>query len=157
MPYFDLPAVEEGRNLEETVRNLFDTLFKFRKELQFILANIDSSNIGSIDGARGVLADPQKPRVEDVQDIVASTLKNGAGINIEYNDAAGAITIKVDINSVNAPSIFNVKDGDIGNLSISNPPTQSEVQALRDKCEMLADDCRALRQTVADLISKLKS
>ena len=75
MPYFDLPAVEEGRNLEETVRNLFDTLFKFRKELQFILANIDSSNIGSIDGARGVLADPQKPRVEDVQDIVASTLK----------------------------------------------------------------------------------
>ena len=55
MPYFDLPAVEEGRNLEDTVRNLFDTLFKFRKELQFILANIDSSNIGSIDGARGYL------------------------------------------------------------------------------------------------------
>ena len=28
--------------------------------------------------------------------------------------------------------------------SISDPPTQTEVQALRDKCEELADDVRAL-------------
>jgi hypothetical protein len=29
-------------------------------------------------------------------------------------------------------------------LTISNPPTQAEVQALRDACEELADDVRAL-------------
>jgi hypothetical protein len=31
-------------------------------------------------------------------------------------------------------------DGEIGGLTISDPPTQAEVQALRDKCEELADD-----------------
>jgi hypothetical protein len=35
-------------------------------------------------------------------------------------------------------------DGEIGGLTISNPPTQAEVQALRDKCEELADDVRNL-------------
>jgi len=34
--------------------------------------------------------------------------------------------------------------GEIGGLKISNPPTQAEVQALRDACEELADDVRAL-------------
>jgi hypothetical protein len=35
-------------------------------------------------------------------------------------------------------------DGEIGGLTISDPPIQAEVQALRDKCEELADDVRAL-------------
>jgi hypothetical protein len=35
-------------------------------------------------------------------------------------------------------------DGEIGGLTISDPPTQAEVQALRDKCEEMADDVRAL-------------
>jgi hypothetical protein len=39
-------------------------------------------------------------------------------------------------------------DGEIGGLTISNPPTQAEVQALRDKCEELADGVRA-RSTLA--------
>lgn len=34
-------------------------------------------------------------------------------------------------------------DGEIGGLTISDPPTQAEVQALRDKCEELADDVRS--------------
>jgi hypothetical protein len=39
-------------------------------------------------------------------------------------------------------------DGEIGGITISDPPTQSEVQALRDKCEELADDVRALSSLV---------
>jgi hypothetical protein len=39
-------------------------------------------------------------------------------------------------------------DGEIGGLTISDPPTQAEVQALRDKCEELADDVRALSTLV---------
>lgn len=34
-------------------------------------------------------------------------------------------------------------DGEIGGLTISDPLTQAEVRALRDKCEELADDVRA--------------
>jgi hypothetical protein len=35
-----------------------------------------------------------------------------------------------------------------GGLTISDPPTQAEVQALRDKCEELADDVRAMSMLV---------
>jgi hypothetical protein len=46
-----------------------------------------------------------------------------------------------------AVTLGNV-DGEIGGLTISDPPTQAEVQALRDKCEELADDVRALSTLV---------
>lgn len=295
MGLFDLPVIEEGRNTDETVRNLFDSMYKFKKELEFLLVNIDSTNIGSVDGAAGVLADPQKPRIEDVQDIIASTLKEGTGLKIEYDDPNGLITVSivtediqdiidgtlvsgdginvvyndeantitislkditesvqdimdstlvagtgikktyndeantltievvandikdivnnaitagtgietsyntetkvltikakasdikdmvnaaivagkgikgtydtetnkltldVDIGDVESPAAFGVGDGDIGGLTISSTYDELEVKALRDKCESLADDCRALRQTVDDLISKLKT
>jgi len=39
-------------------------------------------------------------------------------------------------------------DGETAGLTISDPPTQAEVQALRDKCEELADDVRALAPLV---------
>ena len=38
-------------------------------------------------------------------------------------------------------------DGEIGGLTISDPPMQAEVQALRDACEKLADDMRAFRRS----------
>ena len=46
-----------------------------------------------------------------------------------------------------AVTLGNV-DGEIAGLTISDPPTQPEVQALRDKCEELADDVRALSTLV---------
>lgn len=191
MGLFDLPTVEEGIDIEETVRNLFDAMHKFKKELEFILANIDSANIGSVDGAKGILAEPQRPREKDVKIIVASALYEGTGINIvhnvpnetitfsiktnvikdtvndtisagkgikgTYNTETRKLTLDVDISTVSAPAEFNVGDGDIGGLVISDTYIQAEVQALRDKCETLGNDCRALRDTVADLISKLKT
>lgn len=42
-----------------------------------------------------------------------------------------------------APTLGNA-NGAIGGLTISNPPTQAEVQALRNACETLADDLRAM-------------
>ena len=48
-------------------------------------------------------------------------------------------------------------DGEIGGLTISDPPTQAEVQALRDACEELADDVRALSTLVHALRTALVS
>ena len=41
-------------------------------------------------------------------------------------------------------------DGGIGGLVVSDPPIQTEVQALRDKCEELADDVRVLSTLVTE-------
>jgi hypothetical protein len=46
-------------------------------------------------------------------------------------------------------------DGEIAGFAISDPPTQAEVQALRDKCEELADDLRALSVLVHALRTAL--
>jgi len=46
-------------------------------------------------------------------------------------------------------------DGEIGGLTISDLPTQAEVQALRDACEELAEDVRALSTLVHALRTAL--
>jgi len=46
-------------------------------------------------------------------------------------------------------------DGEIGGLTISDPPTQAEVQALRDACEELADGLRALSTLIHSLRTAL--
>ena len=43
------------------------------------------------------------------------------------------------------PVLFTTADGAIGALNLSATPTQTEVAALRDACEALADDVRALK------------
>jgi hypothetical protein len=47
-----------------------------------------------------------------------------------------------------AASTLGNTDGEIGGLTISDPPTQAEVQALRDKSGELADDVPALSALV---------
>jgi len=44
---------------------------------------------------------------------------------------------------------------EIGGLTISDPPTQAELQALRDKCEELADDLRNLSTLIHSLRTAL--
>ena len=53
-----------------------------------------------------------------------------------------------------AVALVNTDDA-IRALTISDPPTQLEIQALRDKCEELADDVRALSTLVHALRTAL--
>jgi hypothetical protein len=66
-----------------------------------------------------------------------STVVGSDGTNVVYLSGQKA-------GSDQAAVTLGNDDGDIGGLTISNPPTQAEVQALRDACEVLADDVRAL-------------
>ena len=50
---------------------------------------------------------------------------------------------------VKATVFFGNTDNEIGGLTISAAYSQAEVQALRDKCEELADDVRALRSALS--------
>lgn len=49
MATIDLPGVEEGRNPQETVTNLFDAYIKLRRTIEHALLNLDSKNIKEID------------------------------------------------------------------------------------------------------------
>lgn len=49
MPAIRLPIVEAGKTDKDTMNNVLDTVNRYRKELQFLLSNLDSQNIKSID------------------------------------------------------------------------------------------------------------
>ena len=68
-----------------------------------------------------------------------------AGGNIGFY---GTTPIVQPAGAVQAAVTVENTDGEISGLTISDPPTQAEVQALRNKCEELADDVRALSTLV---------
>jgi hypothetical protein len=108
-----------------------------------------------------VTADPASETIPTgylILNVTEGTLKRHAGAYDWQTQIGGAAGKKVGFYGVTpvvqpagadqaAVTLANT-DGEIGGLTISNPPTQAEVQALRDKAEELADDVRALSTLV---------
>jgi hypothetical protein len=92
-----------------------------------------------------------------ILNVTQGTLKRHAG-GFDWQTAVGAAGSKIGFygaTPVTQPAeadqamvTLGNADGEIGGLTVSDPPTQAEVQALRDKCEELADDVRALSPLV---------
>jgi hypothetical protein len=108
----------------------------------------------------GVTADPATGTIPTgylVLNVTQGTLKRHAG-GFSWEAIVGGTGGKIGfygVTPVTQPAGANQAavtlgntDGAIGGLTISDPPTQVEVQALRDKCEELADDVRALSALV---------
>jgi len=59
--------------------------------------------------------------------------------------------------AVSSCSATGNTDGEFADLSFSATPTQAECNALRDKCEELADDVRSIHTTLNELIASLSA
>jgi hypothetical protein len=107
-----------------------------------------------------VTADPASgtiPTGHLILNVAQGTLKRHAG-GFSWEAIVGATGGKIGFYGVTpvtqpagadqAAVTLGNGDGEIGGLTFSDPPTQAEVQALRDKCEELADDVRALAALV---------
>ena len=107
-----------------------------------------------------VTADPATGTIPTgylILNVTQGTLKRHAG-GYSWETIVGATSGKIGFYGVTpvaqpagagqAAVTLGNADGEIGGLPISDPPTQAEVQALRDKCEELADDVRALATLV---------
>jgi len=115
----------------------------------------------------GVTADPSSGTIPTgylILNVTQGTLKRHAG-GYSWETIVGATGGKIGFWGV-APVVqpagagqaavtLGNTDGEIEGLTISDPPTQAEVQALRDKCEELADDVRALSTLVHALRAAL--
>lgn len=97
-----------------------------------------------------------------ILNVTSGMLKRHAG-SLSWEAVAGAVGWKLGFYGAKpvvqpsgagqaAVTIGNT-DGEIGGLTISDPPTQTEVRPLRDKAEELADDVRNL----ATLIHALRT
>jgi len=115
----------------------------------------------------GVTADPSTGTIPTgylILNVTQGTLKRHAG-GYSWETIVGATGGKIGFWGVTpvtqptgadqaAVTLGNV-DGEIGGLTISDPPAQAEVQALRDACEELADDVRNLSGLVHALRAAL--
>ncbi len=114
-----------------------------------------------------VTADPSSGSIPTgylILNVTQGTLKRHAG-SYAWQTAIGTATGKVGF--WGAPPITQPSgaeqaavalantDGAITSLVVSDPPTQLEIQALRDKCEELADDVRSLSTLVHALRTAL--
>lgn len=106
--------------------------------------------IAVYDGAAWVFGVPREGWVASIDDEDVMIRYNGSAwsTGIALSELAHADQAAVTLGNTNS---------EIGGLTISAAYSQSEVQALRDKCEELADDVRALsvllHQIRTDLIS----
>jgi hypothetical protein len=95
-----------------------------------------------------------------ILNVTQGTLKRHAG-GFDWQTVIGATGSKIGFygaTPITQPSgadqaaiTLGNADGEIGGLIVSDPPTQAEVQALRDKAEELADDVRNLSTLIHSL------
>jgi len=52
MPAFNLPDVTPGKSIEETANNLTNLMTKYRKELDYLLENLDNQNIRTLNAEK---------------------------------------------------------------------------------------------------------
>jgi hypothetical protein len=93
-----------------------------------------------------------------VLNVTTCTLKRHAGGYVWETQVGGSASARVGFwgatpivqpsGAAQAAVTLGNVDGEVGGLTISDPPTHVEVQALRDKCEELAEDVRALSRLV---------
>jgi hypothetical protein len=82
----------------------------------------------------------KKLTVNNTANLKGNATVAGSGFQLGFFSYGGVLQQTVTFVNTN---------GAISGLTISNPPTQAEVQAFRDACETLADDTRALRAALA--------
>lgn len=116
MPNVILPFPEEGKNDKETIQNLTDTVIKLRKELEFILGNLDEDNVIR---AGGVVADWVYAGNVTTDQLVAGLAKIDTALigdlsvdKLTASDGTSSVSLKSDgtINFTNL--MYGLKDGD---------------------------------------------
>ena len=88
MPQVILPTLREGETLEQKMLYLTDNIYKLRKELSFLLGNLDSDNVLE---AQSVIADWVYAGGVSANQITAGTISATIGI-ISPNISGGTIT-----------------------------------------------------------------
>jgi hypothetical protein len=112
-----LPYPEAGKTDKETLQNLFDAYFKLRKELEYILHNLDDSNILEIDAAkiRNLKADEAY-----INTLIAEY--------IEANEIQSDVVIS---NTVITQNLYAAR-GSIAELTVDRLETSEKVRRYRE-------------------------
>ena len=114
-----LPSPYRGENTEETVDILMDTVLKLKKELQFLMYNLDNENVP---GINSIVEDVNgnysliQQNADSISSIVTDV--NGNYSSIQQN--ASAIALKVSSSDYTASIIVSKINGGTAEIDASN-------------------------------------
>lgn len=108
MPDVNLPFPEVGKNDAETVQNLYDTVLKLRKELEWLLYNLDTKNV-------------LKAQRAEISEIYAGTIEANKITTVE-----GAITTAQIENLTVGDNVTMGENAYISWGNVTNQPTIPE-------------------------------
>ncbi len=103
----NLPKPELGTSDKETINNLFDTVLKLRKELEYVLAHLDEKNMPMINGIVGDIKS-NHTAIEQTDTQISLLATDLTGAKAQLIIQAGAITSLVtDVSGAKTSIIQN--------------------------------------------------
>ena len=148
MPSISLPTInipEEGLKSKETTENILDTLQKYRKELNFLLMNLDLDNMPTIGGLMGDL--------EGDYSLISQTVD---GIILSVGNVAGDVSaLQLQADSISATVANNT--GDIASLVITAQGIQTQVTDNLGHISTLTQTATSITSQVASLNTEVGS
>lgn len=165
MPSISLPTInipEEGLKSKETMENILDTLVKYRKELNFLLMNLDLDNmptigglLGDIDGNFSLISqtiDNITLSVGNVEGDISSLQLQADAIIASVSDANGNISaLQLQATSIIASVSSN--DGDIAALVITAQGIQTQVTNINSTVGTNTSSITQLSNSISSIVS----
>lgn len=168
MPLVRLPQAEELGNDKETIKHLIDIISRYRKELQFLLMNLDTKNIPMMQNVVDDVEGNKTAITQTSQDInlLAQDISgNQASINVNANAITNLVT-DVDGNKTsitqNADSITSLVS-DVENNQTSITQNASAIISKASKTELDSVEGRvttnesSITQNANNITSKVSS
>lgn len=148
MPAINLPTInitDKDFKSKETMENILDTLMKYRKELNYLLMNLDLDNMPAIGGLIG-----------DIKGDYSLLSQTVNGITMQVGNIQGDVSsLQIQANGI----IADVRDnaGNIANLAITAQGLQSQVTNNAGNISTLTQTASGLQSQVSSINTTLGS
>jgi hypothetical protein len=114
-----IKAPEYGSNEKETIQNLMDAVFKMRKELNFILYNLDDKNIPQLAKIIGDI-DANHTAIIQTENEISLIAQDVAGVQGQITVLAGEVSLKVSDSDITASLIVSRINGGTVQINAAN-------------------------------------
>jgi len=119
MSKVNLPSPYKGENTEETVEILMDTVLKLRKELSFLMYNLDEENVPYINSLVEDISG-NFTLISQTSDAITSVVSDVSGNTSSITQNSDAITFKVDSSDYTASIIVSLINSGTVEISAHN-------------------------------------
>lgn len=165
MPAINLPNInitEEGLNNKKTMENILDTLQKYRKELNFLLMNLDEDNmpsvIGRIEDGEGRISLINQA-IDEIQLLVADNTGDIAQLTVRADEIAATVAnnagdiaqLQITANSIQTTVANHA--GEISTIKQTAQGIQTQVTSINNTVGSHSSQITQLSNSISSKVS----